>query len=107
MNNLYNWLSNQSIHLQLQQFPRYANYQPVKRILNCSPSLTLTLNLLSKVCPDGEYRRLKRDSEKLMYISMVATRAFITFNSAEYLSRACTIAIRYSAVRRQGRLDER
>ncbi|CAB4002270.1 peroxisomal acyl-coenzyme A oxidase 1 isoform X2, partial [Paramuricea clavata] len=60
----------------------------------------------SQVSRVGEYSRLKRDSEKLTYISMVATRAFIAFNTARELSKACTIAIRYSAVRRQSKLDE-
>ena len=38
---------------------------------------------------------------------MVQTRAFIVYQAARELSKACTIAIRYSAVRRQGKQDER
>ena len=60
----------------------------------------------SQVSRDGKYCRLQRDSEKLTYISMVQTRAFIVFAASRDLSKACTIAIRYSAVRRQGKLDE-
>ncbi|XP_028394641.1 peroxisomal acyl-coenzyme A oxidase 1-like isoform X2 [Dendronephthya gigantea] len=60
----------------------------------------------SQVSRDGYYTRLKRDSSKLTYISMVMTRVYIVFATAESLSKACTIAIRYSAVRRQSKLDE-
>ena len=70
-------------------------------------SPTYTYQLLFQVSRDGKYSRLKRDSEKLTYISMVQTRAYIVFHSAKQLSKACTISIRYSAVRKQGKLDER
>ena len=56
--------------------------------------------------PEGLYRK-KGGSEKLTYIAMVEVRANLAYYSAVGLAKACTIAIRYSAVRRQSKLDER
>ncbi|XP_061189326.1 peroxisomal acyl-coenzyme A oxidase 1-like [Saccostrea echinata] len=53
----------------------------------------------SKVLKDGTY--VKPPSDKLAYGSMVLLRCSITASTAECLSEACVIAIRYSAVRRQ------
>ena len=53
----------------------------------------------SQVLPDGTYVRAKFD--KLSYGTMVTVRAFLAYESFGFLSRAVTIAIRYSIVRRQ------
>ncbi|XP_025902542.1 peroxisomal acyl-coenzyme A oxidase 1 isoform X3 [Nothoprocta perdicaria] len=62
-------------------------------------------NMLMKyaqVEPDGTY--VKPLSDKLTYGTMVFIRSIIVGDSARALSRACTIAIRYSAVRHQSEL---
>ncbi|GAA6098663.1 peroxisomal acyl-coenzyme A oxidase 1 isoform X2 [Tachysurus ichikawai] len=56
----------------------------------------------SKVHPDGTY--VKPPSDKLTYGTMVFIRAMIVGESAIALSKSCTIAIRYSAVRHQSEL---
>ncbi|KAL5013238.1 hypothetical protein ScPMuIL_007508 [Solemya velum] len=53
----------------------------------------------SKVFEDGTF--VKPENTKLLYGSMVFIRALIVSDSATNLGKACTIAIRYSAVRRQ------
>ncbi|KAI4894851.1 hypothetical protein NFI96_018297, partial [Prochilodus magdalenae] len=62
-------------------------------------------NMLMKyaqVEPDGTY--VKPPSDKLTYGTMVFIRAMIVGESGRSLSKACTIAIRYSAVRHQSEL---
>ncbi|MEE6525050.1 hypothetical protein FKM82_024831, partial [Ascaphus truei] len=62
-------------------------------------------NMLMKyaqVEPDGTY--MKPVSDKLTYGTMVFIRSMIVGDSARSLSRACTIAIRYSAVRHQSEI---
>ncbi|KYO31180.1 peroxisomal acyl-coenzyme A oxidase 1 isoform X2 [Alligator mississippiensis] len=56
----------------------------------------------AKVEPDGTY--VKPLNDKLTYGTMVFIRSIIVGDSARSLSRACTIAIRYSAVRHQSEL---
>ncbi|KAF5897773.1 peroxisomal acyl-coenzyme A oxidase 1 isoform X2, partial [Clarias magur] len=56
----------------------------------------------AKVHPDGTY--VKPPSDKLTYGTMVFIRAMIVGESAIALSKSCTIAIRYSAVRHQSEL---
>ncbi|KAH1183454.1 peroxisomal acyl-coenzyme A oxidase 1 isoform X1 [Mauremys mutica] len=56
----------------------------------------------AKVEPDGTY--VKPVSDKLTYGTMVFIRSHIVGDSARSLSRACTIAIRYSSVRHQSEL---
>lgn len=56
----------------------------------------------AKVENDGTY--VKPVSDKLTYGTMVFIRAHIVGESARFLSKACTIAVRYSAVRRQSEL---
>ncbi|XP_078081425.1 peroxisomal acyl-coenzyme A oxidase 1 isoform X1 [Mustelus asterias] len=56
----------------------------------------------AKVMPDGTY--MKPPSDKLTYGTMVFIRSMIVGDSARALSQACTIAIRYSAVRHQSEL---
>lgn len=62
-------------------------------------------NMLMKyaqVEPDGTY--VKPLSDKLTYGTMVFIRSMIVGDSARSLSRACTIAVRYSAVRHQSEI---
>jgi len=54
----------------------------------------------SKVAPDGTYS--KPPTAKIAYGTMVQVRSGIVLHTAKALSRAITIAIRYSVVRRQG-----
>ncbi|KAM8946790.1 peroxisomal acyl-coenzyme A oxidase 1 isoform 1-T1 [Pelodytes ibericus] len=56
----------------------------------------------AKIEPDGTY--VKPVSDKLTYGTMVFIRSMIVGDSARSLSRACTIAIRYSAVRHQSEI---
>ncbi|XP_050775276.1 peroxisomal acyl-coenzyme A oxidase 1 isoform X1 [Gopherus flavomarginatus] len=56
----------------------------------------------AKIEPDGTY--VKPVSDKLTYGTMVFIRSFIVGDSARSLSKACTIAIRYSSVRHQSEL---
>ncbi|XP_032648770.1 peroxisomal acyl-coenzyme A oxidase 1 isoform X2 [Chelonoidis abingdonii] len=56
----------------------------------------------AKIEPDGTY--VKPVSDKLTYGTMVFIRSIIVGDSARSLSRACTIAIRYSSVRHQSEL---
>lgn len=57
-----------------------------------------------QVLPDGSFVKPPRD--KMAYGSMVMTRVFISRAVVESLRRAVTIAVRYSAVRRQGQIEE-
>ncbi|XP_073251487.1 peroxisomal acyl-coenzyme A oxidase 1-like [Porites lutea] len=57
---------------------------------------------LAKLSPDGTLT--KPANSKLLYGTMSFVRAQIVFSSFQSLSQALTIAIRYSAVRRQGKL---
>ncbi|XP_037347341.1 peroxisomal acyl-coenzyme A oxidase 1 isoform X2 [Talpa occidentalis] len=62
-------------------------------------------NMLMKyaqVKPDGTY--VKPPSKKLTYGTMVFVRSFLVGEAARSLSKACTIAIRYSAVRHQSEI---
>jgi len=64
-------------------------------------------NLLCKnaeVLRDGTYK--KKSNDRLMYGSMVKLRVWLQRNDAVFpLAKVLTIAIRYSAVRRQGLID--
>ena len=64
-------------------------------------------NLLSKfhyVDSEGNYISNKIDP-KILYSTMMYTRAFILGSSSVKLMKACTIAVRYNAVRKQGFKD--
>lgn len=54
----------------------------------------------AKVHPDGTYE--KPPHEKIAYGTMIFIRASLVTSSALHLERAVTIAIRYSAIRKQG-----
>jgi len=61
-------------------------------------------NMLSKykqVSPEGVYSAPSRGLEKMGYAPMVKIRADIVIGASEVLGKACTVAIRYSAIRRQ------
>lgn len=61
------------------------------------------LSRFSEVLPDGSY--VKRGSEKINYFTMIAVRvAMIGGEVVETLMKACTISVRYSAVRRQSEM---
>lgn len=54
--------------------------------------------------PDGTYVKVSK-SEKAAYSTMIFVRAMIVLEvAAKGLGQACTIAIRYSCVRRQSEL---
>ncbi|XP_008068290.1 peroxisomal acyl-coenzyme A oxidase 1 isoform X1 [Carlito syrichta] len=62
-------------------------------------------NMLMKyaqVKPDGTY--VNPLSNKLTYGTMVFVRSFLVGQAAQSLSKACTIAVRYSAVRHQSEI---
>ncbi|XP_017889643.1 probable peroxisomal acyl-coenzyme A oxidase 1 [Ceratina calcarata] len=56
----------------------------------------------SQVLEDGTYVKSKND--KLTYGTMVFVRVMLLNDIITYLAKACTIATRYSAVRRQGQI---
>nr|XP_056708403.1 peroxisomal acyl-coenzyme A oxidase 2 [Euleptes europaea] len=61
------------------------------------------LDRFSQVLSDGQY--IKRGSEKINYLTMVVVRvSIIRTEVLTILMKACTIAIRYSVVRRQSEL---
>lgn len=57
----------------------------------------------SQVLEDGTY--VKAPSDKLTYGTMMFVRVVLVRDIASYLSKAATIAIRYSAVRRQSQIN--
>ncbi|XP_070533127.1 peroxisomal acyl-coenzyme A oxidase 1-like [Ptychodera flava] len=60
------------------------------------------LSKYSKIDPDGIYH--PPISDKMVYAGMVVNRVNMVATAAGYLSSGCTIAIRYSCVRRQTEL---
>ncbi|XP_047520122.1 probable peroxisomal acyl-coenzyme A oxidase 1 [Pieris napi] len=58
----------------------------------------------AQVLEDGTY--VKSKNSKLIYGAMVFVRVVIVFDMVNYLSKASTIAVRYSAVRRQCHMKE-
>ncbi|XP_073206996.1 peroxisomal acyl-coenzyme A oxidase 2 isoform X3 [Lepidochelys kempii] len=62
------------------------------------------LSRFSQVLPDGTY--VKQGSDKINYLTMIVTRVQMLWTEViPMLLRACTIAIRYSVVRRQSKLN--
>ncbi|NXI71961.1 ACOX2 oxidase, partial [Anseranas semipalmata] len=62
------------------------------------------LNKFCKVQPDGTY--IRHESQKINYFTMTAVRVSLISDEVILpLMKACTIAIRYSAVRRQSKLN--
>ncbi|XP_073430220.1 peroxisomal acyl-coenzyme A oxidase 2-like isoform X2 [Dendrobates tinctorius] len=61
------------------------------------------LSRYSQVLPDGSY--VKRGSDKINYFTMIAVRVgMLREEVLMALTKACTISVRYSAVRRQSEL---
>lgn len=60
------------------------------------------LSKYSKVTEEGEY--IKPPHDKLSYGTMIYVRSVIVCQASDKLSRAITIAIRYSSIRKQGYL---
>lgn len=58
--------------------------------------------MITQVAPDGTYT--KPVNAKAAYGTMTSVRAGIVWDASMLLSRAATIAVRYSAVRRQSEL---
>ena len=56
-----------------------------------------------QVAPDGKYTPAAND--KVMYSGMLGIRASLPTEAARGIAKACTIAIRYSCVRRQSELE--
>ena len=58
----------------------------------------------AEVDVNGKYRKkhVSDAASKIAYITMMQVRAMIVMGTAKALSMACTITIRYSAVRKQG-----
>ena len=65
----------------------------------------IKLFVYQQLSPDGTFT--KPANSKLLYGTMSFVRAVIVYDCQSLLSRAITIAIRYSAVRRQGQLKPR
>ena len=61
--------------------------------------------MYQQLSSDGTFT--KPANSKLLYGTMSLVRAVIVYDCQSLLSRAITIAIRYSAVRRQGQLKPR
>ena len=58
----------------------------------------------TQVKRDGTY--VEPTTAKVSYGTMVLVRSGLVYYSSDMLSRACTIATRYSAVRRQSEIRE-
>ncbi|OQR96127.1 peroxisomal acyl-coenzyme A oxidase [Achlya hypogyna] len=61
--------------------------------------MAMKFNTLSK---DGVYARVQGAKREVSYITMLQMRFFMIIGSGKQLSKAATIAVRYSAVRHQG-----
>lgn len=63
----------------------------------------------AQVDTKGRYTKKKVSdaASKISYITMMQVRAYIADNAGKNMAKACTIAIRYSAVRRQGFADSK
>jgi acyl-CoA oxidase len=62
----------------------------------------------SQVDENGKYtkKQVSEAASKIAYITMMQVRSYIADNAGKLLAKACTITIRYSAVRRQGFADK-
>ncbi|XP_036610463.1 peroxisomal acyl-coenzyme A oxidase 1 isoform X2 [Trichosurus vulpecula] len=70
---------------------------------NCRIPRENMLMKYAQVKPDGTY--VKPLSDRLTYGTMVFVRSFLVGEAARSLSKACTIAIRYSLVRHQSEIQ--
>lgn len=76
----------------------FASFQNVK-----IPRRNMAMRFAS-VSEQGTYskKQVSDAASKISYITMMQVRAYIADNAGKALAKACTIVIRYSAVRRQG-----
>ena len=83
----------------------HCSFDHVKVPLENMPSRFATVDPIT-----GKYRRVvtqnTESSSKVAYITMMQVRAMICQGASIGLAKACTIVIRYSAVRLQGYTDE-
>ena len=93
-----------SLHLILHLVIPLRDLQLMK-LLSTVKLLYFYCYLSQQLSPDGILT--KPANSKLLYGTMSFVRAQIVFSSFQSLSKALTIAIRYSAVRRQGKLKPR
>lgn len=92
-----------SFHLIIHSCHSFKGSPVDEAYVYCQVILFLFLPLISQqLSPDGTLT--KPANSKLLYGTMSFVRAQIVFSSFQSLSQALTIAIRYSAVRRQGKL---
>eukprot|EP00538_Stauroneis_constricta_P006312 CAMPEP_0119562116 /NCGR_PEP_ID=MMETSP1352-20130426/19538_1 /TAXON_ID=265584 /ORGANISM="Stauroneis constricta, Strain CCMP1120" /LENGTH=704 /DNA_ID=CAMNT_0007610463 /DNA_START=93 /DNA_END=2207 /DNA_ORIENTATION=+ len=58
----------------------------------------------AEVDEDGKYKKktVSDAASKVAYITMMQVRAMIVLGSGKALAQACTVVVRYSAIRRQG-----
>merc|ERR1719223_2528194 len=63
----------------------------------------------ASVDENGVYtkKNMSAAASKVAYITMMQVRAYIIMEAGRALAQGCTIAIRYSAVRRQGFKNEK
>uniref|UniRef100_A0AC34PVX0 Acyl-CoA oxidase n=1 Tax=Panagrolaimus sp. JU765 TaxID=591449 RepID=A0AC34PVX0_9BILA len=73
-------------------------HEPLPRLI---PRTSLMMKH-AKVLSDGTY--VPAIHPKLGYLTMIVVRAAVVTVASEYLSKACVIATRYSAIRRQGEI---
>ena len=90
-----------SFHLILHPVIPLRDLQLMK-LVSTVKSFYFYCYLSQQLSPDGTLT--KPANSKLLYGTMSFVRAQIVFSSFQSLSQALTIAIRYSAVRRQGKL---
>lgn len=63
------------------------------------------LNKFKTVSKEGIYEMKKDIDPRIVYMTMISTRAMMCMTAGARLAQAATIAIRYSIVRRQGFID--
>ena len=54
---------------------------------------------------EGVLERTAGANPRVAYVTMLGIRALLVSSAADYLAKGCTVAVRYSAVRRQGFRD--
>ena len=60
-----------------------------------------------RINAEGKYEQVLKVDSKVHYFTMMSTRGMMVGVSGARLAQACTIAIRYSAVRQQGFVDNK
>eukprot|EP01091_Cochliopodium_minus_P008486 TRINITY_DN1937_c0_g1_i3.p1 TRINITY_DN1937_c0_g1~~TRINITY_DN1937_c0_g1_i3.p1 ORF type:complete len:686 (-),score=130.72 TRINITY_DN1937_c0_g1_i3:399-2456(-) len=85
----------------------HANDTGYMRLHNVEIPREFMLSKYQEITEEGEYKVSpeRKKNEKLHYATMMLTRSSMIMWAHGYLARACTIAIRYSCVRKQGFVD--